>query len=454
MTGVLSDDAGHGSGESYFWHPMGHPAETQTKPPLTIASAEDVHITDSSGRRLLDATSGQLSVVTLGYSATEIKKAIAAQLDVLPYHTAFRGYTNQPAEELSRILIEDWFAPEGMARVFFSSGGGDAVETAMRLSRQYWKIQGARDRYKFIALRNGYHGTHFGGASLNSKAAVRRNYEPLLAGVYHIPTPWTYRNPFDEEDPIRLGELCARMLEEEIIFQGADTIAAFVAEPVTSAGGLVVPPSNFWPLVREICTKHGVLLIADEVITAFGRTGYECGSRAWNVKPDLMTVAKAITSGYFPLGATLINRRVAEAFESSRDSVGTIGHGYTYSGHPVGCAAALAASRIARRQRVWENARERGTELLIGLERLHQKHSIIGDVRGKGLMVRIDLVHDRKTKTPLDPATTARIYEVITAEGVMVRASESSIGLSPALIVERSHIEQIVDAIDQGLSRV
>jgi adenosylmethionine-8-amino-7-oxononanoate aminotransferase len=453
MASLPDDAARHRAAESYFWHPMGHPAEPLTKPPRTIESAEGIYITDGTGRRFLDATSGQLANVTLGYSATAIKQAIAAQLEVLPYYTAFRGATNRPAEDLSRALIDEWFGVDGMARVFFCSGGSDAVDTAMRLSRQYWKIQGARDRYKFIAVRNGYHGTHFGGASLNSKAAIRRNYEPLLAGVYHIPTPWTYRNPFDEQDPVRLGALCARLLEEEIVFQGPDTVAAFIAEPVTSAGGLVVPPDNFWPLVREICSKYGVLLIADEVITGFGRTGFECGSRGWGVKPDLMTVAKAITSGYFPLGATLISGRVAQVFESNTDAFGMIGHGYTYSGHPVGCAAALAALHIARGRRVWDNARTRGQELMAGLERLHQKHAIVGEVRGKGLMACLELVSDRKTKTPLDPAVTASINEAVLAAGVMVRAGESSIGLSPPLIVEAAHIETIVDALDRGLAR-
>jgi putrescine---pyruvate transaminase len=437
----------------YFWHPMGHPAEPLSKPPREIVRAEGIYITDGTGKRFLDATSGQLANVILGYSATEIKKAIATQLDVLPYYAAFRGTTNRPAEDLARTLIEEWFGVDGMARVFFCSGGGDAVDTAMRLSRQYWKILGARDRYKFIALKNGYHGTHFGGASLNSKSAVRRNYEPLLAGVYHIPTPWTYRNPFDERDPQRLGELCARMLEEEIVFQGPDTVAAFIAEPVTSAGGLVVPPANFWPRVREICTKYGVLLIADEVITGFGRTGFECGSRGWGVKPDLMTTAKGITSGYFPLGATLINGRVAQTFESNDDNFGHIAHGYTYSGHPVGCAAALAALRIARERRVWENAHARGAELMAGLQRLHQKHAIVGEVRGKGLMACLELVADRKSKAPIDAAMTARISEATLAAGVMVRASDSSIGVAPPLIIEPADIDQIIDAIDSSLSK-
>jgi len=193
-------------------------------------------------------------------------------------------------------------------------------------------------------------------------------------------------------------------------------------------------------------------LIADEVITGFGRTGFECGSRGWNVKPDLMTTAKAITSGYFPLGATLINDRVAQIFESNKGGFGLIGHGYTYSGHPVGCAAGVAALKIARDRRVWENAAARGDELMAGLQRLHQKHAIVGEVRGKGLMARVELVADRKSKAGVDPATLSRISEAILARGVMVRASENSIGLAPPLIVEPGDIEQIIDALDHGLS--
>lgn len=437
----------------YFWHPSGHPSPEVVPRQRTIDHGDGVHIVTEDGTRLLDATSGLLSVVTLGYSQTAIKRAIAEQLDKLPYFSSFRGNTNRPAERAAKKLIDEWFGEEGMTRVFFCSGGSDAVETALRLSRQYWKLLGQKDRYKFIALKNGYHGSHFGGASLNSRPQHRRNYEPLLQGCYHVATPWTYRNPFDEQDPVRLGELCARMLEEEIVFQGPDTVAAFLLEPVTSAGGLHVPPSNYWPRVREICDKYGVLLIADEVVCGFGRTGYPCGSRGWGVKPDMMTVAKGITSGYFPLGATLVNGRISEAFEKNNDAVGSIGHGYTYSGHPVGCAAVCAALDVARDLRVWENAKTLGQQLLDGLLQLHQKHSIVGDVQGKGLMARLELVSDRKTKKPIDDKTMERIVQATAEAGVFVRAGGGSLGLSPPLIVEKAHIDQIIDAVDRGLSK-
>jgi adenosylmethionine-8-amino-7-oxononanoate aminotransferase len=449
---MTQDHGSDGYGSPYFWHPMANPAELAGQPQFVVASADGVHITDGEGRRFLDGTSGGLSVVNLGYSAAPIKQAMAAQLDRLPYFAAFGKRTHPSSELLSRRLIEDLFGADGMQRVFFTSGGSDSVETALRLARQYWKLEKQLDRYKFIALRNGYHGTHFGGASLNSRATVRRPYEPLLPGCFHIPTPWTYRNPFDETDPERLGALCARLLDEEIKFQGPETVAAFIAEPVTSAGGLVVPPANFWPLIREVCSKHGVLLIADEVITAFGRTGYETGCRGYGVKPDIMTIAKGITSGYFPLGATLINSRVAETFERGNDKLGFIGHGYSYSAHPVGCAAGLAALQMTLDLRVWEKARAQGEQLMTGLQKLHQKYEIVGDVRGKGLMATMEIVSDRRSKTPGDTSLLGRIGDGALKAGVLIRVSGTNINVSPPLICEPEHIDQILDALDRGLA--
>ena len=435
-----------------MWQPFGHPGETRKSPPLVIASAEGVHITDGDGRRLLDAVAG-LWNVNLGYSAAPIKQAIARQLDILPYYPTFHGRTHEQAEILSHKLVEEWFAPEEMARVFFTSGGSDSMEIALRLARQYWKTQGERDRTKFISLKKGYHGTHFGASSVGGNPNSRRNYEPLLPGCFQIPTPWTYDNPFDESDPTRLAEICARLLEEEITFQGKDTVAAFIAEPVQGAGGVIVPPANFWPLVRKICDKYGVLLIADEVVTGFGRVGAECGSRAWGVKPDMMTTAKAITSGYFPFGAVLINRKIAEGMEANTNTLGTLWTGYTYTGHPVGSAAAIAALDMTRDLRLWDTARARGERLLAGLHALAKKHALIGDVRGKGLMAGLTIVSDRKTKAPADKALMQRIADGAVAEGVLVRTQGNGFILSPPLIVTDAHIDQILQALERGFAQ-
>jgi adenosylmethionine-8-amino-7-oxononanoate aminotransferase len=433
-----------------IWHPMAHPAEMRASPPRVIMKGEGAFVTDLEGRTVLDAVGG-LWNVNLGYSCDPIKRAIAAQLDTLPYYSGFRGTSTGPSIELAWELTQ-FFAPEGMVRAFFTSGGSDSVETALRLARQYWKIRGQGERTKFLALKKGYHGTHFGGASVNGNANFRRNYEPLLPGVFHIPAPYTYRNPFDETDAKKLARLCVRALEDEIAFQGSDTIAAFIMEPVLGAGGVIVPDESFMPLVREICDRHDILLIADEVVTGFGRTGAWSGSRLHDVKPDMMTIAKAITSGYFPLGATLIGQQVADAFETDKTSFGSIGHGYTYSGHPVGCAAGIAALAETRRLKVNENAAARGLELADALEDLKRKHAVVGDVRYKGLMAAVELVSDRDAKKAADKGVMKRVSDAAYEAGVMLRVSGSNIILSPPLILSSKQVRTIADALDTGFA--
>ncbi len=434
----------------HFWHPMAHPAEMLKNPPIVVASAEGVEITDINGHKTLDAVGG-LWNVNLGYSCQPIKDAITEQLATLPYYSSFRGTSNAAAVELSQALTE-WFSEDGLTRAFFTSGGSDSVETALRLSRQYHRIRGELDRSKFVSLRQGYHGTHFGGASVNGNAKFRRNYEPMLAGCFHIPAPWTYRNPFDETDPARLAELCASLLEEEIKFQSPDTVAAFIMEPILGSGGIIVPHESFMPMVREICDRYGVLLIADEVITAFGRTGAWTGSRLWGVKPDLACLAKGISNGYFPFGAAMISEKIADAFENNKDAFGSIGHGYTYSGHPVGAAAALATLVETQRLNVADNAAARGDELLAGCRGLQDQHEIVGDVRGKGLMVGLELVADRQTKQPIDREAMEAVLRTAYREGVMIRISGNNILISPSLIITTEHVAAIVAALDAGLS--
>ncbi len=434
----------------HLWHPMAHPAEMLKNPPIVVAAAAGVEITDVNGHTTLDAAGG-LWNVNLGYSCQPIKDAITEQLAILPYYTSFRGTSNTAAVELSHALSE-WFSEDGLTRAFFTSGGSDSVETALRLSRQYHRIRGELDRTKFISIRQGYHGTHFGGASVNGNAKFRRNYEPMLPGCFHIPAPWTYRNPFDETDPARLAEICLSLLEEEIKFQSPDTVAAFIMEPVLGSGGVIVPHESFMPGVREICDRYGVLLIADEVITAFGRTGAWTGSRLWGVKPDLACIAKGISNGYFPFGATMISEKIADAFENNKDAFGSIGHGYTYSGHPVGAAAALATLVETQRLNVADNAAARGDELLAGCRGLQDQHEIVGDVRGKGLMVCLELVADRESKQPIDKAAIETALAAAYQEGVMIRISGNNIIISPSLVITADHVATIVAALDVGLT--
>lgn len=432
-----------------MWHPMTSPQDSIDNPPKIITGSDGVSITDIDGHRVVDGVGG-LWNVNLGYSCQPVKDAIAAQLEKLPYYSTFRGTSNDVAIELSYELSQ-FFEPDGMSRAFFTSGGSDSVETALRLSRQYHKLRGEAGRTKFLSLKKGYHGTHIGGASVNGNANFRNAYEPLLPGCYHIPAPYTYRNPFNESDPAKLAQLCLQALEDEIAFQGPNTIAAMIMEPILGAGGVIPPHHTFAPAVQEICNRHGILLISDEVITGYGRTGAWSGARLWGIQPDMMCTAKAITNGYFPFGALMLGHRIAEVFENN--PAAKIGHGYTYSGHPVGAAAALACLAETKRLNVVENAAARGTQLFEGAKALMAKYDIIGDVRGgHGLMTAMELVSDRATKTPLDPKTAQIAQDVAYENGAMARVSGPNLILSPPLVLTQDDATILLMAIDAGLA--
>ncbi len=434
-----------------IWHPMAHPGDMQANPPTIITEAHGVRIKDIDGHEVVDGVGG-LWNVNLGFSCQPVIEAITAQLNRLPYYSTFRGTTNDVVIELAEVLAE-FFAPDGLSRSFFTSGGGDSVETALRLARQYHKIRGHEGRVKFLSLKKGYHGTHFGGASVNGNANFRTMYEPLLPGCFHTPAPYPYRNPFNESDPAKLAQLCLQAIEDEIAFQGASTIAAFIMEPVLGAGGVIPPHESFMPGVREICDKHGILLIADEVITAFGRTGDWTGSRHWGVKPDMATTAKAITNGYFPFGAVMIADAVAEVFEKDEAGKASIGHGYTYSGHPVGAAAALACLAETTRLDVASNAAARGAELFAGLQEIGAAEEIVGDVRGgHGLMCAMELVSDPETKKPIGKDVALKLQEETYKAGAMVRVSGPNVILSPPLVLGTQDVGVLLDGLRAGFA--
>lgn len=437
----------------HMWHPMGHPADSLANPPKVIKSAAGVSITDIDEHVTVDAVGG-LWCVNLGYSNDVVKDAIAKQLYDLPYYSAFAGTSNPTAIEAS-YMVREMFAEDGMSRVFFTSGGSDSVETTLRLARQYHRLRGEPTRTKFISLKKGYHGTHFGGASVNGNNRFRINYEPLLPGCYHLPSPYPYRNPYNETDPAQLAQNIAAAFEDEIAFQGANTIAAFIMEPIQGAGGVIVPDASFMGLMRDICDRHGILMISDEVITGFGRTGSWSGARHWGVKPDMMCMAKGITSGYFPVGAALMSDKVTDVFENDTTGDGAIFHGYTYSAHPVGAAAVVACLAETQRLDTKTNAAARGKQLFEGAQKLAQKHSMIGDVRGgEGLMTGIEIVSDTAAKTPMDMATMKRIHQVAYENGAMVRLGANNILMSPPLTITEQEINTVLSALDAGFSAV
>ena len=296
---------------------------------------------------------------------------------------------------------------------------------------------------------------HFGGVSVNGATYYRTAYEPLLYGCYQIDSPWPYRNPWTD-DPEELARIVAMLLEREIQHQGPDTVAAFIAEPVQGAGGVIVPPASFWPRVREVCDRYEVLLISDEVVTGFGRTGSMFGARGWGVKPDIMCLAKGISAGYVPLGATVLNKRVASAWYADLTPDGFIMHGYTATGHPLACAAALAVLDIVEGEDLPGNAATQGKRLLEGLKPIEGMSSVVGEVRGKGLMVGIDLVSDKNTRAPVDPAMGLpdKIAAYARDEGVIARPAGSTIILSPPLVIDQQEIDKIVDALTAAFMRL
>ena len=437
----------------YLFHPMAHPKAMQKNKPDIIVRGEGCWIWDVDGHKMIDGVAGLWSS-NLGHSNKAVRDAIVAQLDELPFYNTFRGTTHPRAIELSARIVK-LMAADDVASVMFSNGGSDAVEGALKISRQYWKLKGQPERTKFISLKQGYHGVHFGGMSVNGLANIRRSYEPLMPGCFHVDTPWLYHNPYSE-DPEELGRICAGLLEREIQFQGADTVAAFIAEPIQGSAGVIVPPANYWPLIREVCDRNKVLLIADEVVTGFGRSGAMFGTRLWGVKADIWCLAKGISSGYVPLGATALSARVAEAFTADESGQGTIAHGYTYSGHPVAAAAALATLNVLEAQDIPGNAARVGAHMQARFAEFERKFKCVGNVRGRGLMTGIEMVSDKAKRTPV-PRTSdipQRVAREAYRRGAMVRISGPNMILSPPLVMTIEEVDHLVNILDASFAAV
>ena len=437
----------------FLFHPMAHPRAMQQNRPDIIVRGEGCWVWDVDGHKMIDGVAGLWSS-NLGHSNRAVRDAIVAQLDELPFYNTFRGTSHPRAIELSARLV-GMMAEDGVASVMFGNGGSDAVEGALKIARQYWKLKGQAERSKFISLKQGYHGVHFGGMSVNGLGNIRRAYEPLMPGCFHVDTPWLYHNPYSQ-DPDELAQICATLLEREIQFQGADTVAAFIAEPIQGSAGVIVPPADYWPLVREVCDRNDVLLIADEVVTGFGRSGALFGTRLWGVKADIWCLAKGISSGYVPLGATALSHKVADAFLADSSGAGTIAHGYTYSGHPVAAAAALATLDVLESQDVAGNVARVGAHLQARLADFVHRFSFVGDVRGQGLMSGIEMVSDKAARTSFTRSSDIpqRVAREAYQRGAMVRISGPNMILSPPLIITREEIDHLVDILEASFAAV
>jgi len=418
-------------------------------------SGSGVWLRDAEGKAYIDA-SGGAAVSCLGHGHPDVVAAMHAQIDRLSYaHTSF--FTTEVAEQLAETLVAD--APQGIAQVYFVSGGSEAIEAALKMARQYFVEIGQPERRHFIARRQSYHGNTLGALAVGGNAWRRAQFAPLLIDVAHVSPCYEYRDRGTGETPEAYGQRLVAELAAEIERLGPHNVIAFVAETVGGAtSGALTPVPGYFRGVRELCDRHGILLILDEVMCGMGRTGTLHACEQEGVSPDLMTIAKGLGGGYQPIGAVLVQQRVVDAF--ARGS-GFFQHGHTYLGHAVACSAALAVQRVIRRDRLLDACVQRGEDLRAGLVRRFGTHPHVGDIRGRGLFMAIELVADREAKTPFDPALKlhARIRQESMARGLMVYPMGGTIDgrlgdhvlLAPPFIVAPQEVGQIVERLGEAV---
>ena len=451
IQGELSTEDYREIDRAHVWHPLfQHELLNQTNL-IVFKEAHGTTIVDSDGHEYLDAYSGLWNVI-VGYGRQEIAQAVYEQTQQLHYYP--HTQINIPATLLSERLAE--LLPGNLNHVYFSNSGSEANETAIKISRQYGRQKyPGQNRHKIIARYRGYHGFTYGAMSATGQVLRKKPFEPLAPGFLHVQPPYCYRCPFDLNDS-DCAMFCADEIERVIQWEGAETVIAVIAEPIIGGGGVIVPPDDYLPRLREICDRYGILLILDEVITGFGRTGTLFACERWGVLPDIITLAKGLTSGYVPLGACVVSDEVFEGFLGAPEEEREFAQVCTYAGHPVACAAGLANLKIISDERLWENSERVGTYLLDKLDTLRSL-PIVGDVRGKGLMLAIELV--KNGKSHLDTAKTNQIVAAVREKGILIgkisRAvdePENIIFVAPPLILTDEEADRIFETLREVLA--
>ncbi len=433
---------------AHFLHPFTDFKGLAKKGSRIIERADNVYLWDSDGHKIFDAMSG-LWCVNVGYGQEELVQAAAAQMRQLPFYNAFFQTATPPAIELAELLSQ--ITPPQFQHVFFSGSGSEGNDTVVRMVRRYWDLRGQPQRQVIISRNNAYHGSTMAGASLGGMSGMHAQGGLPIPGIVHIEQPYWYA--FGRTQGLTreaFGLQAARWLEDRILAIGPDKVAAFIGEPIQGAGGVIIPPSTYWPEVQRICDRHGVLLVADEVICGFGRTGHWWGSEALGFRPDLMTFAKGVTSGYVPLGGVMVGERVARVLV---DEGGEFNHGYTYSGHPVACAVALANIRLMQRLRLVERVRDDVGPYLAQAYAGLADHPLVGDAETCGLMGALLLVKDKAQGTPFpEPIEIGMVCRGhCFGNGLIMRAVGDRMIVAPPLVITRSQIDEMVGLIRRCL---
>jgi adenosylmethionine-8-amino-7-oxononanoate aminotransferase len=407
-------------------------------------------VIDLEGRSYIDGLSG-LWNVAVGHGRRELAEAAAEQMKELAYFSCYSGATHLPGIRLAKRLHE--LAPGRLNYTFLTTGGAESNDSAFKTARYYWLAQGRPSKVKIISRRHAYHGVTMGAMNATGIETYAPMFASTIPGFLHVDAPYPYRYA-PERPGVGCGEAAARSLEEAILREGPDTVAAFIGEPVQGAAGVIVPPDDYWPRVRDLCARYEVLFIADEVITGFGRIGHWFGISRWNVEPDIITFAKGVTSGYMPLGGIIVSDAIHDAMETAPPDR-KWNHSFTYSAHPVCCAVALKNLEIIETEGLIARGKAMGERLMAGLRTLaHLDH--VGDIRGVGLMAAVELVQDRASRTPFDPSRKigARIVQEMLQRGVYTRCRGDSINFAPPLVVTEAQIDRMIETAREAILAV
>ncbi|MEP4562414.1 MAG: aspartate aminotransferase family protein, partial [Nitratireductor sp.] len=430
-----------------FFHPSTHLAQHARgeTPNRIVSSGKGVFIEDRDGNRLLDAFAG-LYCVNVGYGRPEIAEAIAEQAKELAYYHAYVGHGTEASITLAKMVLER--APQGMSKVYFGLGGSDANETNVKLTWYYNNILGRPEKKKIISRWRGYHGSGLVTGSLTGLELFHKKFDLPLDRILHTEAPYYFRRPDAAMSEADFVTHCVAELEALIAREGADTIAAFIGEPVLGTGGIVPPPQGYWQAIQAVLEKHDILLIADEVVTGFGRLGTMMGSDHYGMKPDIVTIAKGLTSAYAPLSGSIIGDRVWTVLEQGTDENGPIGHGWTYSAHPIGAAAGVANLKLIDSLGLVENAAETGAYFNAAMSDALADHSHVGEVRGEGMLAAVEFMDDKDKRTFFDPSKKVgpAVSAALLKRGVIARAMPQGdiLGFAPPLCLTRAEADEIV----------